>query len=421
MNLALASVLLLLASPAGAANTVLSGEFDGSEPTTAGLPGTCDDAGELAYREIGPVRVSESGTYTVSDAFNINGVDVSANIYQGSFDPANPLAGLLTPDGVDVADDVTLNAGTRYVLVVQRWCLNPNVISHTRNGAWAVTFTGPGSVTSDHRVSVPAWTEGAIDGADPAASTDCSPGPYREIGPVQVVRSGTYYYSDWSWRSDLASNIDICMQVYSAPFDSSNTNAGRVATSQQLDDFGTVELTANTDYYFVVQPTAPGNAGDFLFVLAAPALRISFGMAGNWFDPPTSGQGFFMDVYDNINQMFVGWYTYDLERPPEDATALMGDPGHRWLTAQGPFSGDTATLDIYWTTGMIFDSPEPPRNLPVKDGKLTITFEDCKSGVVDYVIPSVAVAGQVPIQRVANDAVQLCENYSEGPAQPGPL
>ena len=62
MNLALASVLLLLASPVGAANTVLSGEFDGSEPTTAGLPGTCDDAGELAYREIGPVRVSESGT-----------------------------------------------------------------------------------------------------------------------------------------------------------------------------------------------------------------------------------------------------------------------------------------------------------------------------------------------------------------------
>ena len=31
-------------------------------------------------------------------------------------------------------------------------------------------------------------------------------------------------------------------------------------------------------------------------------------------NPPTSGQGFFMDVFDSINQMFVGWYTYNTHK-----------------------------------------------------------------------------------------------------------
>jgi len=37
---------------------------------------------------------------------------------------------------------------TNYVLVVQHWCFN-------REGAWAVTFSGPGSVNSTSAVTVP--------------------------------------------------------------------------------------------------------------------------------------------------------------------------------------------------------------------------------------------------------------------------
>ena len=40
--------------------------------------------------------------------------------------------------------------------------------------------------------------------------------------------------------------------------------------------------------------------------------------------------------------------------------AILGEPGHRWLTALGPFDGDTALLDTFLSSGMIFDSAAPP-------------------------------------------------------------
>ena len=55
-----------------AANTVLSGVFDGSEARIAPLPGTCPGAGALGYRAISNVQVTASGSYTLVDAFNLH-------------------------------------------------------------------------------------------------------------------------------------------------------------------------------------------------------------------------------------------------------------------------------------------------------------------------------------------------------------
>jgi len=57
----------------------------------------------------------------------------------------------------------------------------------------------------------------------------------------------------------------------------------------------------------------------------------------------------------------------------------------------------------------------------VQDGTLTVEFFDCLSGQVTYDLGSVNVSGQLPIQRLANDAAELCENLISGPGQPGPL
>ena len=79
-----------------------------------------------------------------------------------------------------------------------------------------------------------------------------------------------------------------------------------------------------------------------------------------------------------------------MERPPANVTAILGEPGHRWLTAQGPFSGDTATLNVTLTSGGVFDSPEPAVvNTP--DGTITIKWDSCTSATLTYDIPS---AGQ---------------------------
>ena len=148
--------------------------------------------------------------------------------------------------------------------------------------------------------------------------------------------------------------------------------------------------------------------GRIVVQAGTPPVQINAGMNDTWRNVDTRGQGFFVTVFPDIQKMFVGWFTYDVARPPADVTAILGDPGARWLTAFGPYSGDTATLDIELTQGGIFDSGVPaPTQGP--DGTMTVKFTSCSEGVVTYNIPSVPVSGTIPITRVANDNVPVCE------------
>jgi len=170
-----------------------------------------------------------------------------------------------------------------------------------------------------------------------------------------------------------------------------------------------VSLILNEDFgmnrfaYFLLAILA-----SFTLPASAVAVEINAGMNDTWRNIDTRGQGFFVTVFPDIQKMFVGWFTYDVERPPADVTAILGDPGHRWLTAFGSYSGDTATLDIELTQGGIFDSGDPaPTQGP--DGTMTVTFTSCSEGTVTFNIPSVPVSGTIPITRVANDNVPVCE------------
>ena len=69
---------------------------------------------------------------------------------------------------------------------------------------------------------------------------------------------------------------------------------------------------------------------------------------------------------------------------------------------------------------MIFDSDTPVVENEA-DGALTVEFDDCYSGTVTYDLGASGRTGTVPIQRIVNDAVPLCETLTEGPAMPGPL
>jgi hypothetical protein len=113
-------------------------------------------------------------------------------------------------------------------------------------------------------------------------------------------------------------------------------------------------------------------------------------------------------VFEDTGLVFLAWFTYDVERPPEDVTAILGDPGHRWVTAQGPFAGDTATLDVSVSSGGVFDSPEPVVPPAVSVGTMTIKWNDCTSATLTYDIQS-AGQGEIPLQRIVPDNVALCE------------
>ena len=150
------------------------------------------------------------------------------------------------------------------------------------------------------------------------------------------------------------------------------------------------------------------------FYQAVLGFQINAGLNDAWYNPVTSGQGLLITVFPVRKEVFLAWFTYDTERPPADVTAILGEPGHRWLTAQGPYNGDTADLTLYLTAGGEFDAAEPPGVTdPAGYGSMQIRFADCTQGLVTYEIPSLGIAGEFPIERIAPDNVPLCESLAE--------
>lgn len=140
-----------------------------------------------------------------------------------------------------------------------------------------------------------------------------------------------------------------------------------------------------------------------------PPLQMNPGLNDAWFNPATAGQGFLINVFPKAGIVFMAWFTYDLVRPDESVTASLGEPGHRWVTAQGPFADNRAELDLYVTSGGVFDASNPiPES--VMEGRIVLEFSSCNAGSVSYEFESDdAVRGIVPLERIALDNVPLCE------------
>ncbi len=139
-------------------------------------------------------------------------------------------------------------------------------------------------------------------------------------------------------------------------------------------------------------------------------MQINPGLNDAWYNPATDGQGFLITVFPVRKEVFLAWFTFDTERPPEDVTAFLGEPGHRWLTAQGTYDGDTANLTIFLTEGGVFDAAKPTATTDLGGyGTMTLEFADCTEGLVNYEITSLGISGEIPIERITPDNVALCE------------
>ena len=184
-------------------------------------------------------------------------------------------------------------------------------------------------------------------------------------------------------------------------------NAGGQFNELPLIDYPGPPEPVTEQYLVMTNITEDGQENGF---------AITAGMNDAWFDIETNGQGFYIVVYPDVEVMSVAWFTFDTERPDESVNALLGGPGQRWLTAQGSIMGNRAELTIYSTEGGVFDSGEPaPASR--EDGTMVVEFANCFSGTVTFDIPSVDRQGVIPIQRVANDNVELCEQLSGIPAE----
>jgi glucose/arabinose dehydrogenase len=180
------------------------------------------------------------------------------------------------------------------------------------------------------------------------------------------------------------------------------------ATPYQIVTFGEAEDGA---LYL-----ASANRGVFLLsdgdVTAEPAFAINPGMNDAWFNPATNGQGVFVNVFPDQGTLFLGWFTYDVERPEPGTPAILGEAGHRWLTAQGPYSGATAELDVSLSSGGVFDAGEPSVDEPAPYGTIRLHWTDCGHAMLQYDLLPVG-RGAVPLRRIVQDNVPLCQALQE--------
>lgn len=157
---------------------------------------------------------------------------------------------------------------------------------------------------------------------------------------------------------------------------------------------------------------ASANSGVFLLsdgaVAPEPAFAINPGMNDAWFNPATNGQGMFVTVFPDQGTLFLSWFTYDVARPEPGTPAILGEPGHRWLTAQGPYSVDRARLEVNLSSGGVFDAAEPEVEPPAPYGTIDLRWTDCRYAMLAYDLPA-AGRGAVPLRRIVPDNVALCE------------
>ncbi|MCC7326281.1 MAG: hypothetical protein IT521_05705 [Burkholderiales bacterium] len=139
-------------------------------------------------------------------------------------------------------------------------------------------------------------------------------------------------------------------------------------------------VTADASAYF-----------DNLYVHAGMPVgghAINHLLSGAWFDPATSGQGFFFDIVSSTKLFFGSWFTW---------TAVAGQ--YDWVTFQGNYSGksDTATVPIYRSSGGMFNNPAPVTTVAV--GTATFTFHSCTQGQLAFAF-SGGPSGSIPLTRL---------------------
>ncbi len=155
--------------------------------------------------------------------------------------------------------------------------------------------------------------------------------------------------------------------------------------------------------------------GNIVYVVAGtverPVVNINAAMSGAWFNPLTTGQGIFLDVLPQRSRVFMGMFTFELSSAISANSAILGDSNHRWLTGSGLFSGNQVSFEIALTQGGAFNEPVPVNNSLY--GTISLTFIDCENARLEYDFIAPDISGTIPLSRLANDNVALCQTLSD--------
>ena len=128
------------------------------------------------------------------------------------------------------------------------------------------------------------------------------------------------------------------------------------------------------------------------------------GVSGQWYNPARDGEGIFLEVVrtDSGQQVSVSWFTYDLEG------------FQMWLVGNVPISGDTTTVTIpvVVTSGAKFGDAYNPADVQRQSwGTLTLTFDNCNSGLLSYTSSVDGFgSGAIELTRLTNLTQVQCDD-----------
>jgi len=416
-----AALLVLFSLPALAGNRTITGEFTGSDPTMASVVSSCAGDGSLmlGYSEAGTIQIGTSGSYMISDAGNVgygqdNGIrDISALLYEGSFDPANPGDNLVV--AVDVgyneisnATETDLQTGVDYVVVAQHWC-----DSEVGAGWYGIIIRGPGSITG-LGFATPPRTIGNFSSADQTNFPDYGgTHKYAAGNPMQVARTGYYMYADIGGNWDPGS--PALLLVYKNSFNPALPGNNFVSYAFFG---GPVFLEAGQTYVFVVVDFFDVE-GIWQYVLFPPSdPTFNSGLSAAWYNPATSGQGVLAEYGAITKLFFAAIFTFDAPAIVASAQPQsVGSTDQRWLTAYGSPAPGSSTLDLKFenTTGGVFNSPTPAPTTDSNYGTGTVEVVSCENIVITYDLPG-GLEGMMNLQRALPDGADNC--YQQVPFGP---
>ncbi|MCB1555511.1 MAG: hypothetical protein KDJ14_17065 [Xanthomonadales bacterium] len=113
---------------------------------------------------------------------------------------------------------------------------------------------------------------------------------------------------------------------------------------------------------------------------------INFATSGAWFNPQTSGQGFFVEAFPGASVFTLAWFTW----------IDQGD--HDWFVATGLFEGPTATVDVFRVVGGRFNDPTPVTDSVI--GTATFTLIDCTHAEFAFNLIEPMRSGTIALERI---------------------
>ena len=153
-----------------------------------------------------------------------------------------------------------------------------------------------------------------------------------------------------------------------------------------------------------------GDGSSARLALETDFSNINSGLNGAWASSDTSSQGFMIEVLPDREEIFLAWFTYDTMLPDDSASAVVGAPGQRWYSAQGPYTGGTATLDLVLTSNGLFVDPTVADMSDAGTiGTITIRFISCSAAELSYSLLGSGLSGTLTLDRIAADNVAVCE------------